>query len=233
MFKIAIVEDDIESRNLLVKYLDKYKTAHNSEFEYVLYGDGAEIINHYDSGINIIFMDIEMPVMDGMEAARKIRTKDAGVTIVFITNVARYAIKGYEVEALDFIVKPLRYDSFEFKMKRIINRTRMSEEMIIIRTNDNYYKINISDIRYVEVLHHTLTYHTVYNEISERGSMKETEEKLSSYGFCRCDSCYLVNLRYVTKIERDNVFLGETKLHISRMRKKTLMQALASSFITM
>jgi DNA-binding LytR/AlgR family response regulator len=231
MVKIAIVEDEAVSRDTLIRYLNRYQQERDCVFEYTLYSDGAEIVTNYNAGVDIIFMDIDMPLMNGMEAARRIRKKDSTVAIVFITNVAHYAIKGYEVDALDFMVKPLYYETFAFKMNRIMNRMEKREDTIVLISNDVIYKVGVSDIRYVEVTHHTLTYYTTQWEIKVRSSMKEAEELLASHGFCRCDSCYLINLRYVTRVEENDVYLGETKLHVSRTRKKALVRAL-SEFIS-
>ena len=116
MYKVAIVEDDPQSRETAAALLRRYAQEHALSFELTSFPDGAAIADGYRPLYDIIFLDIEMPHLDGMKTAHLIREKDEHVVLVFITNVARYAVKGYEVQAMDYILKPLSYDSFSPKM---------------------------------------------------------------------------------------------------------------------
>ena len=112
MFKIAIVEDQEETRESLNRFVRQYAQEQGLQVEISLITDGAEIAEHYTPGIDIIFMDVEMPRLDGFEAAEAIRAADADVVLVFVTNMAQYAIRGYEVDALDYVLKPVNYYQF-------------------------------------------------------------------------------------------------------------------------
>ena len=232
MIRIAVAEDQETERERLLRYLKRYQHDRNCPFEVDIYADGAELISAYQPGVDILLLDIEMPVMDGMQTAKILREKDKKVVIVFITNLAQYAIQGYEVQALDFIVKPMNWDVFSFRMDRIISRLEKRQQdearTISIKTDSGTLKrIDITDLLYVEVNHHALTYHAVSEVFSARGTMRETEEVLLPYGFCRCNQCYLVNLRYVTGVDNEMVSVGSERLHISRGKKKDLMKALS------
>lgn len=122
--RIAIVEDEKAYRNTLLEYLRQFQEESGMDIEVKEYENGNLIMWDYRPYYDAVFMDIEMPGMDGMEAARCIRKVDEQVIIVFITNVARYAVQGYEVGALDFIVKPVTYTSFKMKMQKIANSAR-------------------------------------------------------------------------------------------------------------
>jgi DNA-binding LytR/AlgR family response regulator len=96
MYKIAIVEDSIEDRNALLALLGKYEKEHQASFSVSSFPDGLKFYGHYETGFDIVFTDIEMPLMDGMEAAKKIRDSDKRVQIIFVSKSAQYAVKGYE-----------------------------------------------------------------------------------------------------------------------------------------
>ena len=232
MIRIAVAEDQEAERERLLRYLKRYQHDRKCTFEVEIYPNGAELISAYQPGVDILLLDIEMPVMDGMQTAKILREKDKKVVIVFITNLAQYAIQGYEVQALDFIVKPMNWDIFSFRMDRIISRLEKRLQgaalTLSIRTDSGPLKrIDVTDLLYVEVNHHTLTYHAVSETFTARGTMRETEEILLPQGFCRCNQCYLINLRYVTGVDNETVFVGNEQLHISRGKKKDLVKALS------
>ena len=232
MIHIAVAEDEEEARERLTRYLKRYQNEKKREFEIDFYPNGADLIAAYQPGVDILLLDIEMPVMDGIQTAKILREKDKKVVIVFITNLAQYAIQGYDVQALDFIVKPMNWDVFSFRMDRIISRLEKRQQdaarSISVRTDSSALrKIDMTDLIYVEVNHHTLTYHTISEVFSARGTMLETEKALLPHGFCRCNQCYLVNLRYVTGVDEEMVSIGNERLRISRSKKKDLVKALS------
>ena len=124
MFKIAIVEDQEETRESLNRFVRQYAQEQGLQVEIRLITDGAEIAEHYTPGFDIIFMDVEMPRLDGFGAAEAIRAVDADVVLVFVTNMAQYAIRGYEVDALDYVLKPVNYYQFCTKLSRAIQRVQ-------------------------------------------------------------------------------------------------------------
>ena len=124
MFRIAIVEDQDETRECLNRFVRQYAEEQGVQVEISLIADGSEIAAHYTPGFDIIFMDVEMPRLDGFGAAEAIRAVDAEVVLVFVTNMAQYAIRGYEVDALDYVLKPVNYYQFCTKLSRAIQRVQ-------------------------------------------------------------------------------------------------------------
>lgn len=118
MTRIAIVEDEAAVREQLAGYVQRYTRQYGTPFEVTEFADGMEILEDYRSQFDIIFLDVEMKHLDGMETARRIRERDGGVLIVFITNMAQYAIRGYAVGALDYVLKPVPYLHFRSSCKR-------------------------------------------------------------------------------------------------------------------
>lgn len=126
---VAIVEDESEYARELQDYLRRYGREVGERFDITVYPDGEDIVDDYRSGMyDIILMDIEMKSMDGMTAAEHIRDVDGDVVIMFITNMAQYAIRGYRVDALDYVLKPISYFSFTQRLGKAMERMRRREE---------------------------------------------------------------------------------------------------------
>lgn len=227
MLKIAIVEDEKIQSDQLLSYLEKYCSDNNILYNASTFSNPLSLLENYSSDYHIIFLDIMMPYMNGMEAAHKIREVDNNALIIFVTNLAQYAIAGYEVNALDYVLKPMRYNEFALKMQKALSRINLDDDKSIrIATKEGKVNLEIKDIIYIEVQGHRVNYHTNRGDFIERNSIREIEKDLTPYGFSRCNNCYLVNMRYVTLIKGYSVFLGETELQISQPRKKAFNQAL-------
>lgn len=230
MLEIAIVEDEESYRNTLCEYLRKYETETEEEIHISVFTDGDEIVENYAAKFDIILMDIEMQFMNGMEAAHKIRESDTSVIIIFITNMAQYAIQGYEVDALDYVLKPISYFAFSQRIKRAVGRMKRREEHYInIVSKNGVNKVAVSEIGWIESEGHRLTYHAkdqVYE--STLHSMKEIEKQLEDYNFYRCNKGYLVNLAHVKAIRDGWAILTNGQVMISRAKKSDFQKALTT-----
>ena len=230
MLEIAIVEDEESYKNTLCEYLRKYETETEEEIHISVFTDGDEIVENYAAKFDIILMDIEMQFMNGMEAAHKIRESDTSVIIIFITNMAQYAIQGYEVDALDYVLKPISYFAFSQRIKRAVGRMKRREEHYInIVSKNGVNKVAVSEIGWIESEGHRLTYHAkdqVYE--STLHSMKEIEKQLEDYNFYRCNKGYLVNLAHVKAIRDGWAILTNGQVMISRAKKSDFQKALTT-----
>ena len=111
---------------------------------------------------------------DGMSAAEEIRKIDTEVVIIFITNMAQYAIRGYAVDALDYVLKPVSYFAFSQRLNRAISRMKKREtKMIMVNIKGGTVRINIANIYYIESQGHTLILHTILGDYETTGVMKD------------------------------------------------------------
>lgn len=179
---------------------------------------------------DIILFDIDMPGTNGIDTARQVRKLDENVTILFITNMAQYAISAFEIEAADYILKPVEYYDFAMKFRRAVKwAVQRGGRELTLDTVDGIRRVKISDIVYMEALNHYLTYHMREKgdgsaEIQVRGNIGEHEAMLESYSFCRVHKSFLVNLAHVHIIRTNEVVLNGTRIPIGRRYKKDLME---------
>lgn len=229
MLNIAIVEDEVAERAHLKECIDYLAKQNDMAYSVEEFASGRSFLGNYKPIYDIILMDIEMPGMNGMETAQALRKLDTAVILVFVTNMAQYAIKGYEVDAMNYLLKPVNKYDFAIKMGKALRRmNRYTDEAIQVRSANEVYAIRIASIKYLEVLEHYVTYHTTNGDFSEYITLKEAEKKINKPFFERCSRSYLVNLKYISGI-RDNMVLLEhdNAIPISRTYKKAFLNAFA------
>ena len=107
MIRIAVVEDEELYAEQLQNYISKYAEERKKQIKVTWFQDEEDIVSGYKGEYDIILLDIQMRFMDGMTAAEKIRELDSEVVLMFITNMIQYAVRGYEVDAMDYVVKPV------------------------------------------------------------------------------------------------------------------------------
>ena len=231
MIHIAIVEDDPEVREQLVGYVRRYERQFGKMFELTVFADGDEIVSDYRAVYDIILLDIQMRRMDGMAAAEAIRKVDKDVILIFITNMAQFAIEGYEVDAMDFILKPVSYYRLAAALTKAKNRLQAETGVrLVLHSKDGTYYLDSARVHYIEMLNHHTIFHTEDGVFDSTGSLKKLEEQLAGQNFARCNNCYLVNLRYVRSLEGSDLLVGDDRLLISRTRRKAFLQQMSEYF---
>ena len=224
---IAIVEDCADDRVRLQTYIDRYAQENNVAVNVTNFVDGLDLIDNYKPVYHLILLDIEMKHSNGMDIAAEIRKRDKDVLIVFTTNMAQYAVQGYKVEAMGFIVKPIQYTDFAVNLDRALAAARRREQdSVVFKTDGKIVRFSVKDIKYVEVIRHQLVVHTATGNYDVwHMPISAVEQRLAEYGFARCNECYLVNLAYVDHIGGNEVTVGGENLLISRGKKKSFLQA--------
>lgn len=231
MIHIAICDDEEQFVTHLKGLLERYAVETGEEIKVTAYYDGMELIEKYDTTIDLIFLDIQMRMVDGLRTAGHIRQMDERVGIIFLTTLVQYGLEGYRYQAEDYVIKPIKYVRLKAEMDQWIRKHCRDDSPSIAVANDTgKYKIILKSLRYVETFNRNLLLHTEEENIICYKSMKEMERKLQEYGFVRCHTSYLVNLQYVksvkTKTFEIKLVSGET-LPISQPRRKEFMERLA------
>lgn len=224
---IAIVEDSKQEADIIISYLKRYEKEKDEHFTIAHYLDSASFLENFKPSIDLVLMDIELPGLNGMETVKKLRELNSDVLVIFITNMAQYAVKGYEVHAFDFVVKPVNYINFALKLDTALLAVRQKQNFDIwISNKEGKNRLQVSHITYIEVMQHMLIYHTIDCDYKATGSLDKLTEYLKDQSFSLCNRCYLVNLKYVTAVKQNSIIVNGDELQVSRMKKASFLKEL-------
>ena len=226
MIRIAIVEDAAFDRQVLRDCLREYGQETGTELQITEFTGGSAFLEQYPEDLDLIFMDIMMDGLDGLTTARKLRRRDDKVLLVFVTSMLQYAVQGYSVDAMDFIVKPVTYTGLKLCMDRVVRRLNETAPVRLRFTNrEGTHSVDAAEICYIESLEHKIVVHTVQGEIQSDMSLAAAEKMVKALPFFRCHVSYLVNLRYVDRVSGNDVWVNGDRLAISRYRRKDFLEA--------
>ena len=230
MRRVLIVEDTPAEADALAACLKRYEDEHGASFHVERLASALDFMERRPAA-DLIFMDIDMPGATGMEAAELLRTYDAETPLVFVTNLAQYAVHGYAVDALDFIVKPVRYQDFVPHMDRAMRAmARTSSRAVAIATSEGSHVVRLDEILYVDILRHDLYYHLSgeAEPLRVRGSIKAVAETLGE-AFVRISASCLVNMAQVRLVRRESVVMANgDELFFSRARRREALEAIGN-----
>lgn len=227
MIRVAIVEDEPSVRQQLEEYVMRYSRQYGTPFEVKTFADGMDILDDYRPVFDLILLDVEMKHLDGMETAQRIRALDSEVVILFITNMAQYAIKGYSVGALDYVLKPVPYFAFSEQLQKVEAQLRRKQRhYLAVAVDGGLRRLDTAQLYYAESEGHRVHYYTEEGDFTAAGTLKTLEEKLPEQLFVRCNSGYLVNLAQVRGVQQNTVQVGPYELQISRPKRKAFLTAL-------
>ena len=227
-YRIVMVEDSDAEAATLASHLRRYADEQGVRFSVTRLASAVDLECDH-AGADLVFMDIDLPGMNGMEAAAELRRHDPDVPLVFVTNLAQYAVRGYQVDALDFMVKPVGYEDFRMRMARAMRAMeRNFVQTRLVADPDGSRVVALRDIVYLELVRHDLHYHLADGStIRERGSIRAAEESLPSDTFLRMSQGCLVNMGHVALVRTDSVELDDgTQLYFSRSRKRACLDTL-------
>ncbi len=228
------MEDEVSQAELLTDYINKYGAMSHQQFSVTHLPDGIDLVDDYKSQFDIILLDIQMKHLDGMTAAEKIRKLDEDVVIIFITSTVQYAVQGYAVDALGYVLKPVPYLQFEQLFEKAITRVKARQQKVYIKVtvDERQLKLDCETISYIESQRNNVILHCTEADYVTAGPLKRFEEMLGTHGFSKCHNAYVVNLSYVEAVQKEEVLLsGGITLPISRARKKEFMMALTEDIL--
>lgn len=225
MLTIAIVDDEIKTTRQLKDCLLAYAKKHGVKFAIHCFENGSLFLDSHFQ-FDIVFIDIVMPGIDGIHTAKRFREYDRTAVIIFVTAMLQCAINGYEVSALDFVVKPIDPVSFEHKIRKAINATQKNETIVSVLSSGQINRFSANSILYIEVLGHKLYYYTDFGVVTEWEKLTTAQEKLP-VRFLRPNQSFLVNPKHIAAVNGNTCRMNDgTDIQISRLRKVQFMEEL-------
>ncbi len=231
MIKIAVVEDQKKWSDLIASFLNQYKQETKTSFEVFYFTNGEDFIQNYKKNYDLIFMDVAMPKMNGLETSKALRKIDSEVCLVFLTEMAQYAIEGYEVNAYDFLIKPMEYDFFKIKMNKFVMHIQsISDSYLVINSANTIRKIKLSEIKYIESIKHYVYFHCKDDTVRTRDSLDNIKGKIKKGIFSEINRSLIVNLAFVDNYSNNDVVLDGETLPLSRVYKSSFLNDLIQYF---
>lgn len=191
------------------------------EYHLAEYSSGEDLLENYNK-VDILFLDIQMDGLSGMDVARKIREFDNNVEILFTTSIVQHVFKAYEVRTYRYLVKPIEYEELKKEVKHCIADYLEKNSILSIDSNKATIVLPIRDILYAEVIKKEVTIYAETKTYIIETSMKRIEQKLLNHNFFRCHYSYLVNLKKINQMSHKSVFINNEEIPVSRARYKNL-----------
>ena len=218
--RIAICDDEKNIRELIAnKVVKQYPDA-----EIIFFQSGEELLLS-DESIDILFLDIQMSGIDGMETARELRKKDKSVILIFVTAVEEYVFQAFDVGAFNYIVKPIDDGKFSDVLHRAvdewssqnINEKEPEERYVLINNSGVHTKVILDEIVYAEVFNRKVVIHKLDGEIEYYGKMSDLEA-LAGDSFFRPHRAYLINFKYVEKYDATTIYLERGTVLMAKLK---------------
>ena len=208
-YSVLICDDLPEERANVTRMLRRYELTHEVELELETASDGTELLDMWRPGRwDVVFLDIYMPQLDGVEAARRLRKVDDRCEIVFATTSRSHGMEGYEVHALDYLTKPYTQQDVDGAMDWFLRTRAEKRPELIVRTIEGEERIRLEEIRYIESRGHTCDIHAADRTISVRRSIDELSAGLDG-AFFRCHKSFVLNLAHVAGLDKNRFLMDD------------------------
>ena len=230
MLSIAVCDDmPIECAGLAVQIKNILKGS-DTEFSLKSFFDGQELLKSVES-FDIVFLDIKMPGINGMELAGQMRENGSGSIIVFVTSAEEYVYEAYDVEAFHFLLKPVDEDKLKNVLKKAVVKVTACNngDFLIISSEHQIKKILLKDIFYIESVGRTVKIHCNSGVLETYKQIGDLEQTLSDKHFFRCHKSFLLNLEYVSRFDKAEIVMenGDT-VFLARKRAKIFQKEIIS-----
>lgn len=223
MIKIAVCDDDQRFIGTVVTYLTQLKNKHQYELDIEEYSSGEELIADIEKGIrfDLVYMDIEMKQIDGMDTAAYIREHDDKMLLVYISSHEEYIRKLFETEPFRFLSKPVSIEEFEKVFLKAVQKIHnQKQQCFYFQSGKNLMKVLARDILYFESSGRKVIVHTAKHEYEYYDKLSEVEKKVSDLRFVRIHKAYLVNMDNIEAFQYERVALVDgTILSISEKNR--------------
>lgn len=236
MLKVAICEDEEIQYRIIEKYLKKWAIKENILLNIFYYKNAESFLFLFSENqdYDIIFLDIKMEKMDGIELSKKIRCLDEEVAIVFITGSSENILSGYSVAAINYLIKPIKEEEINESLNRIYKKLKYGKErksyLNVLSEKENI-KIKYDEIKYFVIYSHYINIETLNKKIIYKKKISDLEKELSEEQFVRLHRSYIVNLHYVKSVGKDYVLMDDNAvIPVSRGKKEKIIEAFVKYF---
>jgi len=219
--KIAICDDEGIHIEIIETYLNKHKNT--IDLESFKFSSGESLLASYQAGsyFDLIYLDIKMDKLSGIDTAKEIRKIDKKVLIIFITSMSEYVFYGYEVRAFYFIIKPVKEEQFcRLFIQAYHEHLAEGENIYTFKFRDSLLKLSIDEIIYLESDGRKINLFTSDNKYSFYGSIPEEMRKLKNHFFILVHRCILVNMKYINRINKNDILLQHVNQTIPLSKKR-------------
>lgn len=229
MINIGICDDELHYRSKIKDMLKEILSSYPINYKVYEFSSGEELLNNYPKDLDILIMDIQMKLINGMDTARKIREFDENLELIFMTSFVEFMQEGYEVKAYRYILKPISERKMSKNILPCINEIMKKRNNYLTINVKNYVdRIKIDSIIYIETARPNILIYTNDNMYTTKMNISKMEKVLSEYGFFRCHNSYIINLKLVESMNSNTVIVGGKNIPISKYRVKDLKLAITN-----
>lgn len=223
--KCIVIDDERLARQYIKNYISKIP-------ELELLGDFNSPLKALDliktGEVDLMFIDIQMPDITGIEFVRSLENPPK---VIFTTAYQEYALEGFELSAIDYLLKPFSFERFFQATNKVISNgidetpkeVTFKDDFITIRADRRYYKINFRDIKYIEGQKAYVTFHTEKRKITALASLKDLEQKLPSSKFIRVHKSFIASIENISELEGNTIQVSETQIPIGSTYKERIL----------
>lgn len=221
MIHIAVCDDEKLMSDEIRKMTSSFFRSKNIEIHTIQFSCGEELLN-YEKQIDILFLDIQMRGTDGMETARKLRERRFRGYLIFITVLREMVFQSFEVQAYDYLLKPINTAAFEKTMERLLGSMLNAEKAsLLIQKGYESRIISQEDIVYCEIIDRKIYLNLASSEVVDYYDRIENLEGRLNTGFFRCHRSYLINLKYLRGYKNGTAYMaGGKEIPVSRLRSR-------------
>ncbi|MBQ8826558.1 MAG: response regulator transcription factor [Oscillospiraceae bacterium] len=237
-YRIAVCDDEAEQIKIITDHLTRFSIKYGAEFNIERFSSGEALLKKYynePSPFDMIFLDVEMPGTGGIETAEKIRAiPDRNVLISFITSYPEYMQDSFDVQASQYLTKPVSYELFEAKLEKLIRYMgELEMNITVLSQRDGEIILHLDDIVSIEADKRSgLIFTTVREEISVKGKLSDYEKQLSDKYFISVHRSCLANMRYIRKFSADTLEFSTGKtVPVSRRRLSEIKEAFSKYMV--
>ena len=219
--RVVICDDELLQREELREYIYKVFEEVKEELELLIFKSAEEVLKEKDvlNHTDIFILDIKMDEVSGMDLAKIIRKENDISEIIFITSLVDYIQEGYTVRAYRYLLKPINYEELKTHLLSCINDIKKKKDnFMMIENKGIVHKVPINEIMYIEVIKKELTIHTKHTNYKTKSSMDKVEKELEKFKFYRCHKSYLVNMKYIETIDKNEIIINGNKIPVSKHR---------------